>query len=154
MSDYNYSGPLNGGYAIQDKFITNELKEFCISTYEWETFFKADGVTEHSNLFIEQFNAWIRSSKLNNIQGLDAFPHVTQTNGTSEAFSMQLVYDPAIAQTSEWADMTKEGNLARLAEMGITDPDKVYEASELACGEHVVFAGRRAHWLRTPYRGR
>jgi fructose-1,6-bisphosphatase II / sedoheptulose-1,7-bisphosphatase len=56
-------------------------------------------------------------------------------------FQGQLVYDPAIAQTSEWADMTKEGNLARLAEMGITDPDKVYEASELACGEHVVFAG-------------
>ena len=56
-------------------------------------------------------------------------------------FQGQLVYDPAIAQTSEWADMTKEGNLARLAEMGITDPDKVYEADELACGEHVVFAG-------------
>ena len=87
-SNYEYAGPLNGGYAIQDKFITNELKEFCISTYEWETFFAADGVTEHSNLFIEQFNAWIRSSQLNNIRGLDAFPHVTQTNGTSEAFSM------------------------------------------------------------------
>ena len=43
-------------------------------------------------------------------------------------FQVQLVYDPAIAQTSEWADMTKEGNLARLAEMGIADPDKVYEA--------------------------
>ena len=56
-------------------------------------------------------------------------------------FQGQLVYDPAIAQTSEWADMTKEGNLARLAEMGIADPDKVYEAEELACGEHVCFAG-------------
>ena len=87
-SNYEYTGPLNGGYAIQDKFITNELKEFCISTHEWETFFEADGVTEHSNLFIAEFNRWIRSSKLNNIQGLDAFPHVTQTNGTSEAFSM------------------------------------------------------------------
>ncbi|BEV36318.1 class II fructose-bisphosphatase [Synechococcus sp. M16CYN] len=56
-------------------------------------------------------------------------------------FQGQLVYDPAIAQTSEWANMTKEGNLARLTDMGITDPDKVYEADELACGEHVVFAG-------------
>ena len=55
-------------------------------------------------------------------------------------FQGQLVYDPAVAQTSEWADMTKEG-LARLTEMGITDPDKVYEAEELACGEHVCFAG-------------
>ena len=37
--------------------------------------------------------------------------------------------------------MTKEGNLARLSEMGITDPDKIYEADELASGEHVIFAG-------------
>jgi fructose-1,6-bisphosphatase II / sedoheptulose-1,7-bisphosphatase len=55
-------------------------------------------------------------------------------------FQGQLVYDPAVAQTSEWEGLTKEGNLARLAEMGITDPDRVYEADELACGEHVVFA--------------
>merc|ERR1712078_508231 len=36
-------------------------------------------------------------------------------------FQGQLVYDPAIAQTSEWADYTKEGNIKRLNEMGITD---------------------------------
>lgn len=88
MSNYTYTGPLNGGYAIQDAHITNELEDFCRSTYEWLGFFAADGVTEHSKLFIAEFNKWIRSSKLNNIQGLDAFPHVTQTNGTSEAFSM------------------------------------------------------------------
>jgi fructose-1,6-bisphosphatase II / sedoheptulose-1,7-bisphosphatase len=45
-----------------------------------------------------------------------------------------------VAQTSEWEGLTKEGNLARLAEMGITDPDRIYEAEELACGENVVFA--------------
>jgi fructose-1,6-bisphosphatase II / sedoheptulose-1,7-bisphosphatase len=56
-------------------------------------------------------------------------------------FQGQLVYDPAVAQTSEWEGLTKEGNLARLAEMGITDPDKVYEAEELASGENVMFAG-------------
>ena len=56
-------------------------------------------------------------------------------------FQGQLVYDPAIAQTSEWADYTREGNIARLNEMGITDIDKVYEAEELASGENVVFAG-------------
>jgi fructose-1,6-bisphosphatase/sedoheptulose 1,7-bisphosphatase-like protein len=55
-------------------------------------------------------------------------------------FQGQLVYDPAVAQTSEWEGLTREGNLARLAEMGITDPDRVYEAEELACGENVVFA--------------
>jgi len=56
-------------------------------------------------------------------------------------FQGQLVYDPAIAQTSEWADYTKEGNIKRLDEMGITDIDKIYEANELASGENVVFAG-------------
>jgi len=56
-------------------------------------------------------------------------------------FQGQLVYDPAIAQTSEWADYTKEGNIKSLNEMGITDIDKIYEANELASGENVVFAG-------------
>nr|YP_002048927.1 Fructose-1,6-bisphosphatase/sedoheptulose-1,7- bis phosphatase [Paulinella chromatophora]ACB42717.1 Fructose-1,6-bisphosphatase/sedoheptulose-1,7- bis phosphatase [Paulinella chromatophora] len=56
-------------------------------------------------------------------------------------FQGQLVYDPAVAMTSEWADYTKEGNIARLNEMGITDIDKVYEADELASGENVAFAG-------------
>jgi fructose-1,6-bisphosphatase II / sedoheptulose-1,7-bisphosphatase len=56
-------------------------------------------------------------------------------------FQGQLVYDPAVVRTKEWANMTKEGNLARLKEMNITDPDKVYTAEELACGENVLFAG-------------
>jgi fructose-1,6-bisphosphatase II / sedoheptulose-1,7-bisphosphatase len=56
-------------------------------------------------------------------------------------FQGQLVYDPAIVRTKEWANMTKEGNLERLKSMGITDPDKVYSAEELASGETVLFAG-------------
>ncbi len=55
-------------------------------------------------------------------------------------FQGQLVYDPAIVVTKEWANKTKEENLARLAEMNITDPDKVYEAEELASGQTVLFA--------------
>jgi fructose-1,6-bisphosphatase II / sedoheptulose-1,7-bisphosphatase len=55
-------------------------------------------------------------------------------------FQGQLVYDPAVVNTKEWANMTKEGNLERLASMNITDPDKVYEAEELASGETVLFA--------------
>jgi fructose-1,6-bisphosphatase II / sedoheptulose-1,7-bisphosphatase len=55
-------------------------------------------------------------------------------------FQGQLVYDPAVAMTKEWANMTKEGNLERLASMNITDPDKVYEAEELASGDTVLFA--------------
>ena len=61
--------------------------------------------------------------------------------GLGGHFQGQLVYDPAIAMTKEWADLTREGNLTRLTEMGINDPDKVYEAEELASGENVVFAG-------------
>jgi fructose-1,6-bisphosphatase II / sedoheptulose-1,7-bisphosphatase len=55
-------------------------------------------------------------------------------------FQGQLVYDPEIVMTKEWANMTKEGNLDRLKEMNITDPDKVYETEELASGETVLFA--------------
>ncbi len=55
-------------------------------------------------------------------------------------FQGQLIYDPAIVVTKEWANKTKEENLARLAEMNITDPDKVYEAEELASGRTVLFA--------------
>lgn len=55
-------------------------------------------------------------------------------------FQGQLVYDPAVAKTDEWANMTKEGNLERLTSMGITDPDRVYDANELASGQTVLFA--------------
>jgi fructose-1,6-bisphosphatase II / sedoheptulose-1,7-bisphosphatase len=55
-------------------------------------------------------------------------------------FQGQLVYDPAEVRTKEWANNTKEGNLERLASMGITDGDKVYEAEELASGSTVLFA--------------
>jgi fructose-1,6-bisphosphatase II / sedoheptulose-1,7-bisphosphatase len=66
-------------------------------------------------------------------------------------FQGQLVYDPAVVQTKEWANVTKEANLARLAEMNITDPDKVYETEELASGENMIFAATgitTCNWLR------
>jgi len=55
-------------------------------------------------------------------------------------FQGQLVTDPAIVKTKEWANKTKEENVARLKEMNITDPDKTYETEELASGETVLFA--------------
>ncbi|MGF1521943.1 MAG: class II fructose-bisphosphatase [Leptolyngbyaceae cyanobacterium] len=55
-------------------------------------------------------------------------------------FQGQLIYDPAIVKTGLIGE-SKESNLARLKEMGIEDPDKVYEAEELASGENVLFAG-------------
>ena len=54
-------------------------------------------------------------------------------------FQGQLIYDPEIVKTGLIGE-SKEKNLARLKEMGITDPDKVYNAEELACGENVLFA--------------
>ena len=54
-------------------------------------------------------------------------------------FQGQLIYDPEVVKTGLIGE-SKESNLARLAEMGITDPDKVYSAEELASGETVLFA--------------
>ncbi len=54
-------------------------------------------------------------------------------------FQGQLIYDPEIVKTGLIGE-SKESNIARLKEMGIEDPDKVYNAEELACGETVLFA--------------
>lgn len=54
-------------------------------------------------------------------------------------FQGQLIYDPAIVQTGLIGE-SKEANLDRLKSMGITEPDRVYDASELACGDTVLFA--------------
>ena len=54
-------------------------------------------------------------------------------------FQGQLIYDPAIVKTGLIGE-SKEANLDRLTSMGITDPDKVYDAHELASGETVLFA--------------
>ena len=55
-------------------------------------------------------------------------------------FQGQLIYDPAIVKTGLIGE-SKEANLERLASMGITDPDRIYSAEELANGENVLFAG-------------
>lgn len=54
-------------------------------------------------------------------------------------FQGQLIYDPAVVKTGLIGE-SKESNLARLESMGIKDPDKVYNAEELAGGETVLFA--------------
>lgn len=54
-------------------------------------------------------------------------------------FQGQLIYDPAVVKTGLIGE-SKESNLERLSSMGINDPDKVYSAEELACGETVLFA--------------
>ncbi|MBD2436400.1 class II fructose-bisphosphatase [Nostoc sp. FACHB-110] len=54
-------------------------------------------------------------------------------------FQGQLIYDPAVVKTGLIGE-SKEANIERLQSMNITDPDKVYDAHELASGENVLFA--------------
>lgn len=54
-------------------------------------------------------------------------------------FQGQLIYDPEIVKTGLIGE-SKESNIERLQSMGITNPDKVYNAEELACGDTVLFA--------------
>lgn len=54
-------------------------------------------------------------------------------------FQGQLIYDPEIVKTGLIGE-SKESNLERLRSMGIEDPDRVYNAEELASGETVLFA--------------
>ncbi len=54
-------------------------------------------------------------------------------------FQGQLIYDPEIVKTGLIGE-SKESNIARLKDMGIEDPDKVYDADELASGKTVLFA--------------
>ncbi len=54
-------------------------------------------------------------------------------------FQGQLVYDPAVVKTGLIGE-SKEGNIERLQSMGINEPDKAYNAEELASGETVLFA--------------
>ncbi len=54
-------------------------------------------------------------------------------------FQGQLIYDPAVVKTGLIGE-SRAGNLERLKSMGISDPDKVYDANELASGREVLFA--------------
>lgn len=55
-------------------------------------------------------------------------------------FQGQLIYDPAVVKSPESEKWTKEGNYQRLKDMGIANPDKAFDAHELASGETVLFA--------------
>ncbi|MFP4134316.1 MAG: class II fructose-bisphosphatase [Halothece sp.] len=54
-------------------------------------------------------------------------------------FQGQLIYDPEQVKTG-LIGQSRESNLERLQEMGIKDPDAVYNAEDLARGETVLFA--------------
>lgn len=54
-------------------------------------------------------------------------------------FQGQLIYDPEVVKTGLIGE-SKESNIQRLKSMGIEDPDRVYDAEELASGKTVLFA--------------
>ncbi len=54
-------------------------------------------------------------------------------------FQGQLIFDPEVVQTGLIGE-SKDKNIARLKEMGIEDPNRIYDAEELASGETVLFA--------------
>ena len=55
-------------------------------------------------------------------------------------FQGQLIYDPAVVKTGLIGE-SRDSNVDRLKSMNITDPDRVYEANELASGKTLLFAG-------------
>ncbi|HIK08942.1 MAG TPA: class II fructose-bisphosphatase [Oscillatoriaceae cyanobacterium M33_DOE_052] len=82
-------------------------------------------------------------SNIHALMGIGAAPEGVISAAAMRAlgghFQGQLIYDPEVVQTGLIGE-SKESNLARLKEMGINDPDRVYNAEELASGETVLFA--------------
>ncbi|MBE9035622.1 class II fructose-bisphosphatase [aff. Roholtiella sp. LEGE 12411] len=54
-------------------------------------------------------------------------------------FQGQLIYDPEVVKTGLIGE-SKQANIDRLKSMNINEPDKVYDAHELASGETILFA--------------
>lgn len=54
-------------------------------------------------------------------------------------FQGQLIYDPEVVKTGLIGE-SKQANIDRLKSMNINDPDKVYDAHELASGQTILFA--------------
>lgn len=82
-------------------------------------------------------------SNIHALMGIGAAPEGVISAAAMRAlgghFQGQLIYDPEIVKTGLIGE-SKESNLKRLAEMNITDPDRIYDADELASGETVLFA--------------
>ncbi|WP_017652400.1 class II fructose-bisphosphatase [Fortiea contorta] len=83
-------------------------------------------------------------TNIHGLMGIGAAPEGVISAAAMRAlgghFQGQLIYDPEIVKTGLIGE-SKQANLDRLKSMGITDPDKVYDAHELASGQTVLFAG-------------
>jgi fructose-1,6-bisphosphatase II / sedoheptulose-1,7-bisphosphatase len=89
-------------------------------------------------------NCAFAGTNIHALMGIGAAPEGVITAAAMRAlgghFQGQLTYDPEDVKTPESEKWTREGNIARLKEMGITEPDRVYTAEELASGNTVLFA--------------
>ncbi len=89
-------------------------------------------------------NCAFAGTNIHALMGIGAAPEGVITAAAMRAlgghFQGQLIYDPDDVKTPESEKWTREGNIARLKEMGITEPDRIYTAEELASGNTVLFA--------------
>jgi fructose-1,6-bisphosphatase II / sedoheptulose-1,7-bisphosphatase len=83
-------------------------------------------------------------TNIHGLMGIGAAPEGVISAAAMRAlgghFQGQLIYDPEVVKTGLIGE-SKEANIDRLKSMNITDPDKVYDAEELASGDTVLFAG-------------
>ncbi len=99
-------------------------------------------------------NCGFSGTGIHALMGIGAAPEGVITAAAMKClgghFQGQLIYDPAIVKTGLIGE-SKEANLARMKDMGITDPDRVYTAEELASGQFVMFAATgitASNWLQ------
>lgn len=89
-------------------------------------------------------NCGFSGTNIHALMGIGAAPEGVISAAAMRAlgghFQGQLIYDPEDVKTPESAKWTREGNIERLKEMGINEPDRVYTAEELASGDTVLFA--------------
>ncbi|MEB3293052.1 MAG: class II fructose-bisphosphatase [Synechococcales bacterium] len=99
-------------------------------------------------------NCGFAGTNIHALMGIGAAPEGVITAAAMKClgghFQGQLIYDPEIVKTGLIGE-SKEANIERLHTMGITDPDRVYDAAELASGETVLFAATgitTSNWLQ------
>jgi fructose-1,6-bisphosphatase II / sedoheptulose-1,7-bisphosphatase len=99
-------------------------------------------------------NCGFAGTNIHALMGIGAAPEGVITAAAMKClgghFQGQLIYDPAIVKTGLIGE-SKEANIDRLKSMNITDPDRVYDAHELASGENVLFAATgitSSNWLK------
>jgi hypothetical protein len=72
--------PYGGAGPIETPDLPDIIKKFVVESSD-----DLGNSAIHTE-FVDQYKRWIKNSKLNDLQGLDAFPVASFSNGTTEAF--------------------------------------------------------------------